>query len=158
MGKLVKYITKNGYNSINQELIEAINTECKSLTKEENAEMSSQERKKMITERMDFLNILTPLKEFSEEHNIDFDYVLLQNNQFISAFGKDDFSKIKILFREEEKKSIKEFGQIASLDAKKTKEPTKNFYYFFYRRKPDTKTFDLESLAEKIRNNIIKNH
>lgn len=151
MKNLVKYITKNGYNSINLRLIESIQEECIYLNRDELSEMSSKERKKMKAEREDFLKILGPLKEFSEEHNIDFDYVLLQNDQFISAFGKDDFSKIKILFREDDKNSIKEFGKIASLDAKKTNITDKNFYYFFYRRKSNTTPYKLESLAEKIR-------
>lgn len=152
MKNLVKYITINGYTSINSLLIEAINKECESLGNEaENSEMSSQERKKRKTERMDFLKILKPLKEFSEENHIDFDYVLLQNSQFISAFGKEDFSKIKILFKENDKKSIKEFGKIASFDAKNQKGSDKDFYYFFYRRNADTTSFNLESLAEKIR-------
>ena len=151
MKNLVKYITKNGYNSINLKLIESIKEECISLNQDEPSEMSSKERKKMKAERDDFLKILGPLKDFSEEHNIDFDYVLLQNDQFISAFGKDDFSKIKILFREDDKNSIKEFGKIASLDAKKTNINDKNFYYFFYRRKQNTTPYKLETLAEKIR-------
>ena len=113
--------------------------------------MSSQEIKKRKAERKDFLKILTPLKEFSEKNGIDFDYVLLQSDQFISSFGEDDFSKIKILFRDYDKKSIVEFGEIASLDAKKSKNFGENFYYFYYIRKPETKTFKLEDLAEMIR-------
>lgn len=100
---------------------------------------------------MDFLKILNPLKEFSAENHIDFDYALLQNSQFISAFGKEDFSKIKILFKENDKKSIKEFGKIASFDAKNSNGSDNDFYYFFYRRNKDTTNFNLESLAEKIR-------
>lgn len=152
MKNLVKYITINGYASVNDSLIEAINKECESLMDEaETPELSSKERKKRKTERMDFLKILNPLKEFSAENHIDFDYALLQNSQFISAFGKEDFSKIKILFKENDKKSIKEFGKIASFDAKNSNGSDNDFYYFFYRRNKDTTNFNLESLAEKIR-------
>jgi len=152
MNKLIKYIVKNGYSSIDQTLIDAINNEYDKYSVEtETLGLSSQEIKKRKAERKDFLKILTPLKEFSEKNGIDFDYVLLQSDQFISSFGEDDFSKIKILFRDYDKKSIVEFGEIASLDAKKSKNFGENFYYFYYIRKPETKTFKLEDLAEMIR-------
>lgn len=157
MEKLSQFLSKNGYTEIKDDVITSLereNQEVEKLLKnQQNDEANKQSFRTSIKDKKEMLLILRPLKEFSDENNIEFSYILLRNDLFYSAFGNDDFSKIKVLFKKDDASSIKEFGKIASFEGK---EKTLNdFYYLFYKRNADNKNYDIQTLIKKIRQNYL---
>ena len=158
MGKLALFQNKNGFEEINNDMIKFLRKEIQKTEKElsykQIDESEKQSLKASITDKKEMLSILEPLKEFSNENNIDFSYILLKNDLFYSAFGNDDFSKIEILFKKDDASSIKEFGKIASLEGKER--TLKDFYYLFYKRNQNNNDYDVQELVKKIRQNYLE--
>lgn len=163
--QLAKFMKTSGYEEINdslvcnikkqikesEELVETINTTPSDKLDPEIPDIQSV--KALLNKDKEILNILEPLKIFSEENNLDFSFILLQNSLFYSAFGNDDFSKIKILFKKDDPKSIKYFSNIATFDG--IKGTIKDFYYIFYRRPTTEIDFDIQDLVKKIRQRYL---
>ena len=155
MKKLTSYIEKNGFDAINENLINSIKREIEENSDETKYTEIPKKTKQLTVKKLNgFLDILEPLKEFSEKCNIYFDYILLENKQFISSFGKDEFGKIQILFRRNDEVKIKNFESISSFDAKKSLGT--DFYYIYYKRTKKQKKFDLDELFKEIRKRISK--
>lgn len=153
MKKLAYYIQKNGFDAINDDLITSIKKEIEENSdKTKYTEIPEKTKQLTIKQLKGYLNILEPLQTFSYKYNIDFDYILLENKQFISSFGKDDFEKIKILFKRNDKIECRNFKSISSFDAKKTL--STDFYYIYYKRKEPQQKFDLNELFSEIRTRV----
>ena len=153
MKKLVQYIQKNGFDAINDDLITSIKKEIEENSdKTKYTEIPEKTKQLTIKQLEGYLNILEPLQTFSYKYNIDFDYILLENKQFISSFGKDDFEKIKILIKRNDKIECRNFKSISSFDAKKTL--STDFYYIYYKRKEPQQKFDLNELFSEIRTRV----
>lgn len=153
MKKLVSYIQKNGFEAINEELINSIKKEIEENSdKTKYTEIPEKSKLSLIKQLKGFLNILEPLKTFSKTYDIDFDYILLENKQFISSFGKDDFEKIRILFKRNNRIECRNFKSISSFDAKKTL--STDFYYLYYKRNENQQAFDLKELFNEIRTRV----
>lgn len=157
MEKLSQFLSKNGFCEINDGVIKSLEKESKKTEKllksKKNDESDKQSLKALIKDKKEMLYVLNSLKEFSDENNIEFSFILLKNDLFYSAFGNDDFLRIKILFKKDDASSIKEFGRIASFGGK---EKTLNdFYYLFYKRNADNKDYDIQSLVRKIRGKYL---
>lgn len=154
MIKLASFLEKNGFDCINDEIIEFLNneiTETETLLQTQTSDNSNEQSyKTIIKDAKDYLKILEPLKSFSCENNIPFDYILLKNDLFYSAFSNDDFNEIEILFKKDDEKSIKKFKNIGSLDGKEKK--LEKFYYLFYIRNQDNREFDIKKLVRAIKN------
>ncbi len=89
------------------------------------------------------------LIEYAQKNDLESDFVLLDANQFISSFGKPDFSNMPIVFEISEDDYIdRAFAKIANpLQAGQLEE--KKFYYLFYRRKDkENSFFDKKKLCE----------
>lgn len=86
---------------------------------------------------------LEALKQFADEQNIDFDFVILKANQFNSGFAKEAFAKIQIEFS-----SLKEpcYFEKVTNTLKAEKSSREKFFYLFYRRTGDTE-INLRKLA-----------
>ena len=112
-----------------------------------------------IHEKKEMLYICKPLQEFAQENQIDFNFLLLDNDLFYSAFGNDDFSKIEIIFKKNGSNPVfKLFGDIRTFDAKKIDgNEFKEFYYIFYDRKENQQSFDINELVKKIKRKYIDN-
>jgi|GEM_PF-6039266 len=87
------------------------------------------------------------LKSFAEEESIDFDFNIILAKQFSSGFGKQEFSKIKMVFPE---LSVPcKFGEVSnaltSLESKGEK-----FFYLFYKRKNEKQAVSLTTLVEEL--------
>lgn len=163
--QLAKFMKTSGYEEINdslvcnikkqikesEELVETINTTPSDKLDPEIPDIQSV--KALLNKDKEILNILEPLKIFSEENNLDFSFILLQNSLFYSAFGNDDFSKIEILFKKDDPKSIKYFSNIATFGG--IKGTIKDFYYIFYRRPTTEIDFDIQDLVKKIRQRYL---
>ena len=109
-----------------------------------------------IHEKKEMLHICKPLQEFAQENQIDFNFLLLGNDLFYSAFGNDDFSKIEIVFKKNESKPVlKLFGDMKILSSEKP--DGEKFYYIFYDRKENQQSFDINELVKKIKREYIDN-
>lgn len=83
-------------------------------------------------------------KEFADQQNIEFDFVLIQSRQFNSGFGKLAFEKIEIAFPT--LKHPCNFKKVTNaLSA--TKSDRDKFFYLFVRRKNREQMIDSTNLA-----------
>ena len=98
---------------------------------------------KIIADKKKNLMWLEALKQFADEQNIDFDFVILKANQFNSGFAKEAFAKIQIEFS-----SLKEpcYFEKVTNTLKAEKSSREKFFYLFYRRTGDTE-INLRKLA-----------
>ncbi|MFL0194427.1 HD domain-containing protein [Clostridium sp. WILCCON 0269] len=116
---------------IDDKLIKKIKNELKELETIELDEMTKNVQKR---QKKDILKIMNCLKEYSEQKNIEYNFIILMASQFNSGFSKPDFSAINIMFKTACSEKIAKFGDIASSLNAKEKERN-NFFYLFYKRK-----------------------
>ncbi len=156
--QLAKLLKKLGREKIDEELINMLEQEINEANSMVTSYKIGEDTSNLpdlksisvgIKDKKEMLHICKPLQQFSNENNIPFSYILLQSSLFYSAFGNDDFSKIKIVFKRNDYKSIKLFGDIASFSGKKSK--LEDFYYFFYERTEEIQDFDINDLIKKIK-------
>lgn len=150
MNSLAKYMNQNGIDYMDQKLLEKIEKEIDNLKNDKNIDNRS--KKTSLADKIKIKAILDGLKSFSEENAIEFKYILIQKDQFVSSFNKDNFSKIKIAFSCGNKKpKTVDFGDVAlSITAKKNEanKTDSSFYHLFYKRS-DNNSFDIRKLERK---------
>ena len=88
-------------------------------------------------------------KNFAKSQEIDFDFIILKENQFNSGFAKEAFGDIKIEFNG--LKNLKYFKEVTNT-LKADKSQREKFFYLFYRRKegPEHKRIDIKKLAAEL--------
>lgn len=150
MDSLAKYTNQNGIDYIDQKLLEKIKKEINDLERDKS--IDSRSKNTSLSDKRKIKAILDGLKSFSEENAIEFNYILIQKDQFVSSFDKDNFSKIKIVFSCDDKNpKIVDFGNVAlSITAKKNEsnKTDSSFYHLFYKR-ADNNSFDIRKLERK---------
>lgn len=135
MEATVNYLSKNS-NSwvIDDKLIEKIENEINVL--ETNVGEESLDPKTIevqIEQKPKILKVAKCLKSYSDDKKLNFNFVVLKVSQFNSGFGKPDFSKINIAFKQQnEIQTAKVDRIVSSLSAKEKKR--ENFFYLFYKR------------------------
>lgn len=77
--------------------------------------------------------VMEALKEFANERNMAYDFLIIPASQFTSGFGKEDFTKIPIAVDKlGEKKLCRNFGDIVT-SLHPNRSLSSKFYYIFYR-------------------------
>ena len=118
---------------INDEAMQRVNEMIKAV--EESGELDSEEKANQKREQGWILLVMKKLKEYSQEHSLEFDYVILTASEFNSGFGKADFSQTLVVFNTVNSEKIAEVKDIvASLTAK---ERNREKYFYIYYRRPE---------------------
>lgn len=145
---LLKYLNfTNKSRELNFGALEALVADIQS-TKEELALASTPEKQSRFKEQLAIkekhLKWLNCFKDFAEEQDLDFDFIIIQASQFNSGFGKLAFEEIEILFPALSHPC--NFKKITNaLSAGKSERD--KFYYLFIRRKNRDQSVDATSLA-----------
>lgn len=103
----------------------------------------------VIAEQKKNIAWLRVFKNFAKSQEIDFDFIILKENQFNSGFAKEAFGDIKIEFNG--LKNLKYFKEVTNT-LKADKSQREKFFYIFYRRKegPEHKRIDIKKLAAEL--------
>ena len=154
MEATAKYLEKNSSSNwlINNKTIELIKEELKGYEVDGEKDTSMKKSRIMTSEvqkkeKESIHKLMLCLENYSKEHNLEFDFVVLSASQFISGFNKPDFSKIPIVFNTSEHNYISPaFSDVAN-PLKGTKIEKNKFYYLFYRRNKEEE-IDKRELCE----------
>lgn len=136
MSVTAKYLSKSTDSwVIDEALIEKLEKEYEELL---DIPMEGNEQTKLVQldNKKRILKVVRFLKKFAKEKDIECNFVILMASQFNSGFGKPDFSKTIITFREQEKEKNAKVGEIVSSIEAKNRDRD-NFFYLFYKRKTD---------------------
>lgn len=159
MNSLAIYMKQNGIDYIDKELLEKIEKEIDNL--KTNINIDSRSKKTSLADKQKIRAILIGLKSFSEKNAIEFNYILIQKDLFVSSFDKDNFSKIKIAFScGNEETKIVDFGDVAlSITAQKSEsnKTDSSFYHLFYKRS-DNNSFDIRKLEREWEDSLRDNN
>lgn len=153
MEATAKYLIKSTDSwVIDNNLVIKIEKELKEL---ETIELSEMTKNVQIKQKKDILKVMNCLKSYSEEKNIEFNFVILMASQFNSGFSKPDFSSTNIVFKTTEGEKIAKFGDIASsLDAKE--KDRNSFFYLFYKRKDgEDSDIDNDEICKRLFRQIL---
>lgn len=148
---LSKALKKLGYPFvINEQALAACESDAQqlqNLIQKEKDTLQKEMDKETFRKRKHQIKFVKILKSFAEEESIDFDFNIILAKQFSSGFGKQEFSKIKMVFPE---LSVPcKFGEVSnaltSLESKGEK-----FFYLFYKRKNEKQAVSLTTLVEEL--------
>ena len=132
MDDLFKYLNYlNSAQTINEETLKTCEDDILSYENVLRAGDSDRSLGEQITRKYRFKEWIMVFKEFAEQQGIEFDFVILKQDQFNSGFAKAKFSELKIKFPELE--NACRFEDVTNvLTAKKSLR--EKFFYVFYRR------------------------
>lgn len=141
MENTAKYLIKStDLWVIDDKLIEKVKNELDEL---DNIHLDKKTKDVQKSLKKDILKVISCLKKYSEEKDIEYNFVILMASQFNSGFSKPDFSATNIVFKIADGEKIAKFGEVgSSLDAKEKKR--NSFFYLFYKRK-DSKDSDIDN-------------
>lgn len=143
--KYLNFTTKS--REMNTAALDALNADIQSTQELLSAASTPEKQAKIKTQlatKQKHLKWLMCFKEFADQQNIDFDFVIIQARQFNSGFGKLAFEKIEIAFPA--LKHPCNFKKVTNaLSA--TKSDRDKFYYLFIRRKDREQVINSTDLA-----------
>lgn len=136
MDDLFKYLNYlNSAQTINDKTLKSCEEDIASYEEIFQSGGTDSSLEEQIIRKHRFKDWIMAFKEFAEQQEIEFDFVILKQDQFNSGFAKDKFSKLKIKFQELENVCL--FENVTNvLTAKKSLR--EKFFYVFYRRNQDT--------------------
>ncbi len=110
----------------------------------------------VVIEKKKHLVWLNVFNEFAADEGIDFNFIILKENQFNSGFAKEAFGKIQIEFPS--LKKLQYFKDVTNT-LKADKSSREKFFYLFYKRKEEDKekNINLRNLAYKMGKVAMKN-
>lgn len=136
MENIGNYLKKNSSSGIiNDDLLTQIENDLPGEDDEDltNTAYGKQLIKAQTEDKKKMLKVLRALKDYAKSKDMKFDFVILNETQFISGFGKPDFDRIEILFPNASERPIKPFKQVVS-SLTFTKKNRDKFFYLFYKR------------------------
>lgn len=138
MNMVASYVNgDSGVTVINDNSISKLDKEIQELEIRTDIKyIDDDQRKSLIEDRKKIIKIFNFLKKYSNEMEVDFDFVLLTENKFASSFGKNDFSDINIKLKKGDDAEPEKFIDIvSSLDVKdKIESPKSQFFYLYHKR------------------------
>ncbi len=145
-----KYIRKNSDSwIINNTIVERIENDiCKIEKGVFSAEVDEKSKDKQLRSKKDILKLLKCLKEYSNDCNCDFDFIILKASQFYSGFNKEEFANIPIVFKSNDHIVTHCFSNVVSILLTQNK-PDEDFFYIYYKRNENC-TLDREELCKKL--------
>lgn len=123
-----------GKDTIDHSTIDACKREISKA--EDELKSSGKKNKKEVTNHLNtvkaHLKVLECMEKIATASRVDFDFLILNADQFNSGFMKEEFAQLPILFPD--RGHVDMFGKIVTtMSAEKTEK--EKFFYLFYRRK-----------------------
>lgn len=123
-----------GKDTIDYSTIDACKREISKA--EDELKSSGKKNKKEVTNHLNTVNahlkVLECMEKIATASRVDFDFLILNADQFNSGFMKEEFAQLPILFPD--RGHVDMFGKIVTtMSAEKTEK--EKFFYLFYRRK-----------------------
>lgn len=147
LNDLCNYISKiNGSGIIDDNILKEINEDIND-TQIFMESVGNENVKGALDDKKRHMEWIKIFKEFSEEENIKFEFLILWADQFNSGFSKDDLGNIKIKFKEFSEPCF--FKSVTNV-LKADKSDRKNFFYIFYRRENMSDSIDVNKFACKM--------
>lgn len=134
---------------INETALKETEKELRNLQKKDCTDIIEQEKQNAsIMEKEFHVKLMKILYEFSTENEIDFDFLIIDAEQFNSGSRRPEFGEIGIMFPE--LVSVCSFKDVTNvLQAQQSK--SKNFFYLYYRRKEERQSdLQIKKLVGKI--------
>lgn len=85
------------------------------------------------------VNVCKYMAQYSYEHGMPFDYLIIPTSMFSSSFSKEHLRKVLVNFDGRRPKML---GEVCRLLGAERLEDTRDFYYLFYRRGKKTTEFE----------------
>ena len=85
------------------------------------------------------VNACKYMAQYSYEHGMPFDYLIIPTSMFSSSFSKEHLRKVLVNFDGRRPKML---GEVCRLLGAERLENTRDFYYLFYRRGKKTTEFE----------------
>ncbi len=150
MSATAKYITGQSDSwTINDELAEKIKNDISELEKDDI--LDDQTKRVQLADKKRILKLITVLIGWAKKERIACDFVIIKANQFVSGFGKPNFTNMLITFPigKDAEKTDKAGEIVTSLNAKEGNR--KEFYYLFYKRKKEKgRDLSIKDLCEEL--------
>lgn len=130
LGGLVKYLDTKGMSPIlDGRTLAAIESEISDLETQEKKSLIAEERSKG-TDLHDQHNLLCALRDFSEQENLEFSYVLLDQKSFESGFESGDLENIKVVFSDRKGEPSFALGKL--MPATRLKGESQKVFFLFH--------------------------
>lgn len=147
MDDLFKYLNYlNSAQTINEETLKACEEDIKSYEAVVSSGTADSSLEEQIACKKRFQEWIRVFEKFAKCQGIEFDFVILKQDQFNSGFAKTKFSELRIKFPELE--NVCHFGKVTNvLSAQKSLR--EKFFYVFYRRETNAnKELDVFKLID----------
>lgn len=148
-GNVNKFLNSLGLPQIiNERALSETKKELQKLGEETCEGRFEQEKKDAsVTEKNYHVRLMEILQNFSDENDIDFDFLIIDAEQFNSGFRKPEFGEIGIVFPE--LVSVCSFKDVTNvLQAQQSK--SKNFFYLYYKRGEQRAALKIRNLIEEM--------
>lgn len=131
------YLSKNSESGvITPETIQTVENEIREI---DSSIPDEADRNIQLKDKHIILKVLNALYAYADTHGLDCDFVMLTANEFISGFGKTDFTNALITFGPD---MIAKVGDVVtSISAK---ENNRRKYFYIYYKRPDDYTSDID--------------
>ena len=141
------YLRKNSDSwIINDDAIAAVQNE---ITKINNSDIQSVDKRsydRQLHSKKMILRLMTCMSEYAKNCNCKCDFVILKASQFYSGFNKNEFSKILIKFKDNNK--TYEFYKVVPL-LSSSDDNNKDFFYLYFKTNKSS-NFKREDFCKKI--------
>lgn len=152
LSEIEKYMCKFSEGGIiNDNIIKTIETELENIEKAGDG-LDQRTKKVQKNQKQNMLKVIRALKEYSDNNEMECDFVLLEASQFCSGFNKEDLFNIHIRFPRKEGENIFKLKDVLSLLGS-SESKSNLFFYLFY--KEGEKPIDREELCKKIYRALI---
>lgn len=144
--KTIDYLNNSSFETpiINEILLNKIKKELEEL---ENSNLPFSFKNIQIKDKNEILSLVETFKEFSEKFNIDFDFTIISQKNFLSGFSKSEFQNIQVAFTKKGDQCYK-FSNISNILNQERKDL--NFYYIFYNKKDFDSNIDKNFLGKTL--------
>ena len=103
---------------------------------------------KQLKSKGTILKLMRCMKDYANSCECDCNFVILKADQFYSSFNKSEFSKIPIVFQNNNKINIFDFEKVVSTWS--SSDENKKDYFYLYFKADKGKTFDKGELCKKM--------
>lgn len=111
------------------------------------SEFKKEQRKIALEEQQTHVRLMEILKKFSEQNDIEYDFLIIGAEQFNSGFGKTEFGNIRIQFPE--LKTLCRFGEVSNV-LRAQQNGNRNFFYLYYKRKQENAELQIKNLVKEL--------
>ena len=146
-----KYLRKYSDNwIINPQIIDKVESELKKINESPATNIDYKTLAKQKKSKETILNLMKCLKDFSDENDIDCDFIILKAGQFYSGFNKSEFGNINIAFNNYLDNACVSFPFEKVVSVLNSNDDNKKDYFYLFFKNPDRKPINKKELCKKL--------